>query len=53
MSVPEARECCHKCAGSTSMVRRRRCRHGLAMLHISAQRVGWIFLSNLVGFLSI
>ena len=37
MSVPEARECCHKCAGSTSMVLRRRCRHGLAMLHISAQ----------------
>ena len=37
ISVPEARECCHKCAGSTSMVRRRRCRHGLAMLHISAQ----------------
>ena len=37
MSVPEGRECCHKCAGSTSMVLRRRCRHGLAMLHISAQ----------------
>ena len=37
MSVPEARECCHKCAGNTSMVLRRRCRHGLAMLHISAQ----------------
>ena len=37
MSVPEARGGCQQCAGSTSMVRRRRCRHGLAMLHISAQ----------------
>ena len=37
MSVPEARGGCQQCAGSTSMVLRQRCRHGLAMLHISAQ----------------
>ena len=37
MSVPEARGGASPPSGSTSMVRRRRCRHGLAMLHISAQ----------------
>ena len=37
MSVPEARGGASPPSGSTSMVLRRRCRHGLAMLHISAQ----------------
>ena len=37
VSLPEARGGASPPSGSTSMVLRRRCRHGLAMLHISAQ----------------